>query len=246
MKVLRHRLQTDDGEAVPFRRSPNVGGALDPKYLVMHYTAGRSAADSAASIPSGPLHLDQLGGEFYCQKDSFLCAASGIEIEIAFTKKLSAGFFGGEGFILQRLVGDAEPLQTAQIDVRGAGASRRPRRRPGAGPALGADPRRRRGSFRISTRTRQRQRSWRTQGHDHHQGRRVQARGRGCRRRNPSPKCTRCLRGGSPRCRIPRGTAPACSGRASPCSPGSSRRRTRARGTPSPRAPGRPSSAPSR
>ncbi|MEX2570993.1 MAG: N-acetylmuramoyl-L-alanine amidase [Gemmatimonadota bacterium] len=48
MKVLRHRLQTDDGEAVSFRRSPNVGGALDPKYLVMHYTAGRSAADSIA------------------------------------------------------------------------------------------------------------------------------------------------------------------------------------------------------
>jgi uncharacterized protein (TIGR00266 family) len=53
-----------------------------------------------------PLHLDQLGGQFYCQKDSFLCAASGIEIEIAFTKKLSAGFFGGEGFILQRLTGN--------------------------------------------------------------------------------------------------------------------------------------------
>ena len=41
-----------------------------------------------------------------CQKDSFLCAARGIEIEVAFTKKLGAGLFGGEGFILQRLVGD--------------------------------------------------------------------------------------------------------------------------------------------
>ena len=53
-----------------------------------------------------PLHLDQLGGQFLCQKDSFLCAAAGIEIEIAFTKRLSSGFFGGEGFILQRLTGD--------------------------------------------------------------------------------------------------------------------------------------------
>ena len=41
-----------------------------------------------------------------CQKDAFLCAAKGIEIEVAFTKKLGAGLFGGEGFILQRLEGD--------------------------------------------------------------------------------------------------------------------------------------------
>lgn len=53
-----------------------------------------------------PLDMGRLGGEFLCQKDSFLCAASGTEIEIAFTKRFSAGFFGGEGFILQRLVGD--------------------------------------------------------------------------------------------------------------------------------------------
>ncbi len=53
-----------------------------------------------------PLDLGALGGQFLCQKDSFLCAAAGIEIEVAFTKKLSTGFFGGEGFILQRLEGD--------------------------------------------------------------------------------------------------------------------------------------------
>jgi uncharacterized protein (TIGR00266 family) len=53
-----------------------------------------------------PLELDRLGGEFLCQKDAFLCSARGIEIEVAFTKKLGAGIFGGEGFILQRLVGD--------------------------------------------------------------------------------------------------------------------------------------------
>ena len=53
-----------------------------------------------------PLDLTSLGGTFICQKDSFLCAAQGIEIEIAFSKKLGAGLFGGEGFILQRLVGD--------------------------------------------------------------------------------------------------------------------------------------------
>lgn len=53
-----------------------------------------------------PLDLSALGGSFICQKDSFLCAARGIEIEIAFTKRIGAGLFGGEGFILQRLAGD--------------------------------------------------------------------------------------------------------------------------------------------
>jgi uncharacterized protein (TIGR00266 family) len=53
-----------------------------------------------------PLDLTAVGGTFLCQKDAFLCAAAGIEIEIAFTKRLGAGIFGGEGFILQRLKGD--------------------------------------------------------------------------------------------------------------------------------------------
>ena len=53
-----------------------------------------------------PLHLDKLGGEFLVQKDGFLCAANGIDIDIAFTKRLGAGFFGGEGFILQKLRGN--------------------------------------------------------------------------------------------------------------------------------------------
>ncbi|MBW1732451.1 MAG: TIGR00266 family protein [Deltaproteobacteria bacterium] len=53
-----------------------------------------------------PLDLSRLGGSFLCQKDAFLCAARGIEIEVAFTKRIGAGLFGGEGFILQRLEGD--------------------------------------------------------------------------------------------------------------------------------------------
>ncbi|MBD3271554.1 MAG: TIGR00266 family protein [Elusimicrobia bacterium] len=53
-----------------------------------------------------PLELSKLGGEFLCQKDAFLCAAQGVDIEVAFTKKMGAGIFGGEGFILQKLVGD--------------------------------------------------------------------------------------------------------------------------------------------
>ena len=53
-----------------------------------------------------PLDLRQLGGTILCQKDAFLCAAKGIAVGIAFQKKLGAGFFGGEGFILQKLDGD--------------------------------------------------------------------------------------------------------------------------------------------
>ncbi len=53
-----------------------------------------------------PVNLTQFDGTFLCQKDSFLCAANGIDIEIAFTKRLGAGLFGGEGFILQKLSGD--------------------------------------------------------------------------------------------------------------------------------------------
>lgn len=53
-----------------------------------------------------PIDLSKVGGEILCQKDAFLAAAKGTEVSIAFSKRLGAGFFGGEGFILQRLRGD--------------------------------------------------------------------------------------------------------------------------------------------
>lgn len=53
-----------------------------------------------------PLDMAGCGMDILCQKDAFLCAAKGTSIGIAFTKKFGAGFFGGEGFILQRLQGD--------------------------------------------------------------------------------------------------------------------------------------------
>ena len=53
-----------------------------------------------------PIDLSEMGGELTCQKDAFLCAALGTELSIAFSRKLGRGFFGGEGFILQRLRGD--------------------------------------------------------------------------------------------------------------------------------------------
>ena len=53
-----------------------------------------------------PMNLKQLGGTLLCQKDAFLCAARGVSLGIAFQRKLGAGFFGGEGFIMQKLEGD--------------------------------------------------------------------------------------------------------------------------------------------
>ncbi len=53
-----------------------------------------------------PMDLRQLGGTLICQKDAFLCAARGVSLGIAFQKRLGAGFFGGEGFIMERLDGD--------------------------------------------------------------------------------------------------------------------------------------------
>lgn len=53
-----------------------------------------------------PMDLSKLGGTLICQKDAFLCAARGVSLGIALQQRLSTGFFGGEGFIMQRLDGD--------------------------------------------------------------------------------------------------------------------------------------------
>ena len=53
-----------------------------------------------------PVDLKKYGGEFICQKDAFLCAAKGVAISIEFSKRLGRGFFGGEGFIMEKIQGD--------------------------------------------------------------------------------------------------------------------------------------------
>jgi uncharacterized protein (TIGR00266 family) len=69
---------------------------------------GKQRVAFAAPFPGKilPMDLRQLGGTLLCQKDAFLCAARGVSLGIAFQQKLSTGFFGGEGFIMQRLDGD--------------------------------------------------------------------------------------------------------------------------------------------
>ena len=53
-----------------------------------------------------PVDLNKFGGKFICQKDAFLCAAKGVSIGVEFSRKLGRGFFGGEGFIMQKMEGD--------------------------------------------------------------------------------------------------------------------------------------------
>lgn len=69
---------------------------------------GKKRVAFAAPYPGKiiPIDMSKMNGELLCQKDAFLCAAFGTKIGIAFTKRLGAGFFGGEGFILQNLKGD--------------------------------------------------------------------------------------------------------------------------------------------
>ncbi len=69
---------------------------------------GKQRVAFAAPYPGKilPMDLRQLGGTLICQKDAFLCAARGVALGIYFQQKLSVGFFGGEGFIMQRLDGD--------------------------------------------------------------------------------------------------------------------------------------------
>jgi len=79
--------------------------------FMTHFTqtgSGKSHVAFSAPYPGSviPIDLSSIGGELLCQKDAFLCAALGTKLDIAFTKKLGAGFFGGEGFILEQLSGD--------------------------------------------------------------------------------------------------------------------------------------------
>jgi uncharacterized protein (TIGR00266 family) len=70
----------------------------------------KSQVSFASSYPGKiiPINLSEYDGKIICQRGAFLCAQKGVNIGIDFTKKLGAGFFGGEGFILQKLEGSGE------------------------------------------------------------------------------------------------------------------------------------------
>jgi uncharacterized protein (TIGR00266 family) len=94
-KVLSAGKRVLTGESIFMTTFSNVG-------------AKREVVAFASPYPGKiiPFHLDQLGGEMICQKDAFLCGARGVQVSIAFQKKFGVALFGGEGFIMQRLIGD--------------------------------------------------------------------------------------------------------------------------------------------
>ncbi|MBL4754982.1 MAG: AIM24 family protein, partial [Flavobacteriales bacterium] len=69
-----------------------------------HRGSGKKQVMFASPYPGKiiPIDLSERGGKLICQKDAFLCAAQGVSIGIEFQRKLGAGFFGGEGFIMQK------------------------------------------------------------------------------------------------------------------------------------------------
>ncbi len=79
-------------------------------FITTFENTGRDKALAAFGAPYPgkivPVDLAGHGGTFLCQKDAYLCSAVGVDIAVAFTKRLGAGLFGGEGFILQKLSGD--------------------------------------------------------------------------------------------------------------------------------------------
>ena len=102
--------------------------------------SGKQRVAFAAPYPGKIVAMDlaKLGGTLICQKDAFLCAARGVSLGIAFQQKLSTGFFGGEGFIMERLDGDGlafvhaggtivkrslQPGQTVLVDTASAAAN---------------------------------------------------------------------------------------------------------------------------
>jgi uncharacterized protein (TIGR00266 family) len=92
-----------------------LGGAKralagDSFFVTTFTNAGTRRQDAAFSAPYPgkilPVELRDWGGTVIAQKDAFLCAARGVDVSIAFSRKIGAGFFGGEGFILQRISGE--------------------------------------------------------------------------------------------------------------------------------------------
>tara|TARA_B100000965_G_C19570040_1_gene748661 strand:+ start:1193 stop:1990 length:798 start_codon:yes stop_codon:yes gene_type:complete len=73
-----------------------------------HMGMGKAKVSFAAPYPGQiiPMDLSEMGGKIICQKEAFLCAAKGVSVGIALQKRLGVGFFGGEGFIMQKLEGD--------------------------------------------------------------------------------------------------------------------------------------------
>jgi len=113
---IRFEAKMGDGSEVDQGMMNKLIGAAKRKLtgesiFMTHFTNDgqrKSRVAFAAPYPGKiiPIDLAKIGGRITCQKDSFLCAALGTQVSIAFRRRFGVGFFGGEGFILQKLEGD--------------------------------------------------------------------------------------------------------------------------------------------
>ena len=105
----RHRDGREDGRRPARRPEAEVPGRREPVHHLLHgrpRPARRSR--SPDRIPARSSTCRSTGQQMLCQRDAFLCAIGDIDFSIAFTKRLGAGFFGGEGFILQKMEGTGD------------------------------------------------------------------------------------------------------------------------------------------
>jgi uncharacterized protein (TIGR00266 family) len=114
------QMETVFGDGSQQQQSSGIMGALlgagkrlltgESLFMTVFTNSGTGKHRVAFAAPYAgrilPLDLSLLGGHLVCQKDSFLCAARGVSIGIAFQRKIGVGLFGGEGFIMQKLEGD--------------------------------------------------------------------------------------------------------------------------------------------
>ncbi len=107
-------------------------------FITMFANEGRDRADCAFAAPFPghivPVELADHSGTIICQKDAFLCGARGVEVSIAFQRKLGVGLFGGEGFILQKVTA---PTREGQVFLHAGGSV--VRRELGPGQTLRVD-----------------------------------------------------------------------------------------------------------
>ena len=86
----------------------SIGRMFSGESIFMaNYTAETDGAKIAfgSTVPGSVVPVDVSMSDIICQKGAFLCAEQSVNLQIALTKKFTAGFFGGEGFILQRISG---------------------------------------------------------------------------------------------------------------------------------------------
>lgn len=99
-------METSTGGGVLAGLKRKIGGESFFITTFTNESSKPSRVGFAADYPGKILPIDLSRGTVLCQRDAYLCSAKGVDVSLAFTKRLGAGFFGGEGFILQKLSGD--------------------------------------------------------------------------------------------------------------------------------------------